>query len=35
MVRKLHWEGDKAPDTRGRAAVDQAIEILKEFVHSG
>ena len=35
VVRKLHWEGGKAPNTATRAAVDQAIDNLKAFVRAG
>lgn len=34
VVRKLHWEG-KSPAAPVRAAVDQAVESLKEFVRTG
>jgi uncharacterized protein YcaQ len=35
VVRKLHWEGGKPPSAATRAAVDDAIEGLKEFVRAG
>jgi Uncharacterized protein conserved in bacteria len=34
VVRKLHWEG-KTPAASVRAAVDQAVESLKDFVRTG
>jgi uncharacterized protein YcaQ len=34
VVRKLHWEGE-APAAPVRAAVDQAIDELREFVRTG
>jgi uncharacterized protein YcaQ len=35
VVRKLHWEGGKAPNAATRAAVDQAVDELKAFVRAG
>lgn len=35
IVRKLHWEGSKSPPAAAKAAVDQAIDALKEFVSRG
>ena len=35
VVRKLHWEGGKGPTASVRAAVNQAVEALREFVRTG
>jgi uncharacterized protein YcaQ len=35
VVRKLHWEGGKAPSAATRAAANQAIDELKAFVRAG
>lgn len=35
IVRKLHWEGARAPAASVRAAVDQAVDELREFVRTG
>jgi uncharacterized protein YcaQ len=35
VVRKLHWEGAKPPSASVRAAVDQVVDELREFVRTG
>ncbi|MEP7360370.1 MAG: crosslink repair DNA glycosylase YcaQ family protein [Chloroflexota bacterium] len=35
IVRKLHWETKKPPAPKVRAAVERAVDELKEFVRSG